>query len=57
MAAGGPTTVIRVRRLSGPPNSTLLSLAAYLAAVAVLVVPTIAVAVPWLTELHRMFLA
>lgn len=57
MAAGGPTTVIRVRRLSGPPNSALLSLAAYLAAVAVLVVPTIAVAVPWLTELHRMFLA
>lgn len=55
MAAGGPTTVIRVRRLSGPPNSALLSLAAYLAAAAVLVVPTIAVAVPWLTELHRMF--
>ena len=55
MAAGGPTTVIRVRRLSGPPNSALLSLAAYLAAAAVLVVPTIAVAVPWLTELHRIF--
>ncbi|MEX0581348.1 MAG: M48 family metalloprotease [Mycobacterium sp.] len=55
MAAGGPTTVIRVRRLSGPPNSALLSLAAYLTAAAVLVVPTIAVAVPWLTELHRMF--
>ncbi|MGB3012965.1 MAG: M56 family peptidase, partial [Mycobacterium sp.] len=43
------------RRLSGPPNSALLSLAAYLAAAAVLVVPTIAVAVPWLTELHRIF--
>jgi Zn-dependent protease with chaperone function len=55
MAAGGPTTVIRVRRLSGPPNSALLSLLAYLAAAAVLVVPTIAVAVPWLTELHRIF--
>jgi hypothetical protein len=55
MAAGGPTTVIRVRRLSGPPNSALLSLVAYLAAAAVLVVPTIAVAVPWLTELHRIF--
>jgi hypothetical protein len=55
MAAGGPTTVIRVRRLSGPPNSALLSLVAYLAAAAVLIVPTIAVAVPWLTELHRIF--
>lgn len=55
MAAGGPTTVIRVRRLAGPPNSRLLALAAYLAAAAVLVVPTIAVAVPWLTELHRLF--
>ena len=55
MAAGGPTTVIRVRRLAGPPNSRLVALAAYLAAAAVLVVPTIAVAVPWLTELHRLF--
>ncbi len=56
MAAGGPTTVIRVRRLSGPPNSLVLSLAAYLAAAAVLVVPTLAVAIPWLTELRRLFL-
>jgi len=56
MAAGGPTTVIRVRRLSGPPNSLALSLAAYLAAAAVLVVPTLAVAVPWLVELRRLFL-
>ena len=55
MAAGGPTTVIRVRRLSGPPNSLALSLAAYLAAAAVLVIPTIALAVPWLTELRRLF--
>lgn len=55
MAAGGPTTVIRVRRLAGPPNSLALSLAAYLAAAAVLVVPTIAVAVPWLSELRRLF--
>jgi Zn-dependent protease with chaperone function len=55
MAAGGPTTVIRVRRLSGPPNSLALSLAAYLAAAAVLIVPTIALAVPWLTELRRLF--
>ena len=56
MAAGGPTTVLRVRRLSGRPNSLIISLAAYLAAAAVLVVPTIAVAVPWLAELRRLFL-
>jgi len=55
MAAGGPSTVIRLRRLAGPPNSLALSLAAYLAAAAVLVVPTIAVAVPWLVELRRLF--
>ncbi|MCK0174059.1 M56 family metallopeptidase [Mycolicibacterium sp. F2034L] len=55
MAAGGPTTVIRVRRLGGQPNSPLLAAGAYLAAAAVLVVPTLAVAVPWLTELHRLF--
>jgi Zn-dependent protease with chaperone function len=55
LAAGGPSTVVRVRRLSGRPNSWLLSTAAYLAAVAVFVVPTIALAVPWLTELQRLF--
>lgn len=55
MAAGGATTVIRVRRLAGRPNSMLLSLGAYLAAVVVLVGPTIAVAVPWLAELNRIF--
>jgi Zn-dependent protease with chaperone function len=57
LAAGGPTTVIRVRRLSGAPNSRVLAGVAYLAAVAVLVVPTVALAVPWLTELHRLFIA
>lgn len=57
LAAGGPTTVVRVQRLSGRPNSPALSLAAYLAAGAILVVPTVSVAVPWLTELHRLFLA
>lgn len=57
LAAGGPTTVIRVRRLAGRPNSLMLSIGAYLAATAVLVVPTIAVAVPWLTELGRLFQA
>jgi Zn-dependent protease with chaperone function len=55
LAAGGPTTVLRVRRLAGKPNSPLLAAAAYLAAAAVLVVPTVAMAVPWLTELHRLF--
>jgi Zn-dependent protease with chaperone function len=54
LAAGGPTTVLRVQRLAGEPNSTLLSVGAYLAAAAVLVVPTVAVALPWLTELHRL---
>lgn len=57
MAAGGPTTVIRVRRLAGAPNSLALSLLAYCAAAAVLVIPTLAVAIPWLTELYRIFLS
>lgn len=57
LAAGGPSTVVRVRRLSGPPNSRLLSAVAYLAAATILVVPTIAVAVPWLTEIHRLWTA
>lgn len=57
MAAGGPTTVLRVRRLCGRPNSRALAAIAYSAAVTVLVVPTVAVAVPWLTELHRLFTA
>jgi len=57
LAAGGPTTVIRVQRLSGRSNSRLLGLAAYLGAAAILVLPTIAIAVPWLTELHRLLWA
>jgi Zn-dependent protease with chaperone function len=57
LAAGGPTTVLRVQRLAGKPNSPLLAIAAYLAAAAVLVVPTVAVALPWLTELQRLFLS
>ena len=57
LAVGGPTTVLRVRRLGGRGNSIPLAAAAYLAAAAVLVLPTIAVAVPWLTELHRLFTA
>jgi Zn-dependent protease with chaperone function len=57
LAAGGPTTVLRVRRLGGEGNSLLVAAAAYLAAAVIVVVPTIAVAVPWLTELHRLFTA
>lgn len=55
LAAGGPSTVLRVRRLSGQGNSLVLSAAAYLAAAALLVVPTVALAVPWLIELRRLF--
>ncbi|OBG74466.1 Zn-dependent protease with chaperone function [Mycobacterium sp. E2462] len=55
LAVGGPSTVLRVRRLSGQGNSLPLAAAAYVAAVAVFVVPTIALAVPWLTELRRLF--
>jgi Zn-dependent protease with chaperone function len=55
LAAGGTHTLLRVRRLSGSHNSVMLSTAAYLAAAAVLVVPTIALAIPWLTELQRLF--
>jgi Zn-dependent protease with chaperone function len=55
LAANGPDAVLRVRRLSGRGNSPVLAAAAYLAAVGVFVVPTVAVAVPWLTELRRLF--
>jgi len=54
LAAGGASTVLRVRRLSGQGNSWLLSATAYLAAATVFVVPTIALVVPWLTELQRL---
>ncbi|EOM75044.1 M56 family peptidase [Rhodococcus rhodnii] len=58
MAAGGPTTLLRIQRLAGAERDTrALSLAAYAASAAILVVPTIAVAVPWLTELGRLFRA
>jgi Zn-dependent protease with chaperone function len=57
LAAGGPTTVVRVRRLCGGGNSLAIAASAYVAAAAVLVVPTIAVVLPWLTELNRLFTA
>jgi Zn-dependent protease with chaperone function len=55
LAVGGPSTVLRVRRLSGRGNSLLLSAAAYLAAAAIFGVPTGTLVVPWLTELQRLF--
>lgn len=54
LAGGGPSTLLRVQRLAGEPNSPWLSATAYTAAVAVLGVPTLAVAIPWLTELQRL---
>jgi len=57
LAVGGPSTVVRVRRLSGRGNSLVVATGAYLAAAAILVVPTVALAVPWLTELQRLFTA
>ncbi|WP_343602619.1 M56 family metallopeptidase [Mycobacterium sp.] len=57
LAAGGPSTLLRVRRLCGGGNSLMLSAAAYLAAIAVFVVPTVALAVPWLIEFRRLFTA
>lgn len=55
LAAGGPTTVVRVQRLCGKGNSLGLAAAAYTAAAAILIIPTVALALPWLTELHRLF--
>jgi len=55
LAAGGPTTVVRVQRLCGKGNSLGLAVAAYTAAAAILIIPTVALALPWLTELHRLF--
>ncbi|MGO4446727.1 M56 family metallopeptidase [Mycobacterium sp. 2YAF39] len=57
LAAGGPTTVVRVRRLGGRGNSLTVAACAYVAAAAVLVLPTVAVVLPWLTELNRLFTA
>ncbi|MFI6865353.1 M56 family metallopeptidase [Nocardia sp. NPDC050406] len=54
MAVGGPTTLIRIQRLAGPLGGVREATFAYLAAAAILVVPTLAVAIPWLTEVHRL---
>lgn len=55
LAAGGPHTLTRITRLSDTGTVAPVAAAAYLASVAILVVPTIAVAVPWLVELERLF--
>jgi len=55
MAAGGPSTLIRVQRLSADDADPRIAVFAYLGAVAILVVPTVAVAVPWLTDLRLLF--
>ncbi|WP_032366176.1 M56 family metallopeptidase [Rhodococcoides fascians] len=54
MAAGGPHTLIRVQRLSGPGSDVRIAAVAYLAAVVILVLPTIYVAMPWLEELSKL---
>lgn len=54
MAAGGPHTLIRVQRLSGPGSDIRIAAVAYLAAVVILVLPTIYVAMPWLEELSKL---
>ena len=67
--AAGPHAVGRAgrgrpehRRAGAPPGRPAATACRsrsrrYLAAAAVLIVPTIALAVPWLTELHRLFIA
>ena len=54
MAIGGPSTLARVKRLSDTRPTMLISTLAYTAAAAILVIPTLAVAIPWLNELHRL---
>ncbi|MGO4614223.1 M56 family metallopeptidase [Nocardia sp. 2YAB30] len=55
LAAGGPTTLIRIQRLSDRIGDVRIATAAYLGSATILVVPTLAVAVPWLVELGRLF--
>ncbi|MFT4042431.1 MAG: M56 family metallopeptidase [Gordonia sp. (in: high G+C Gram-positive bacteria)] len=57
MAVGGPTTLTRVHRLRHDRAPRWMVVAAYASALAILVVPTLAVAIPWLTELSRLMSA
>ena len=56
MAVGGPTTLTRITRLADTPSMSL-TVVVYLGAAAILIVPTLAVAIPWLTELSRLIAA
>ena len=57
MAVGGPTTLARIHRLRHDGPARRVAACAYLGAAAVLVVPTTAVVIPWLTELSRLLSA
>lgn len=57
LAVGGPSTLIRIQRLAGPVGDMRIAAVAYLASASILVVPTLAVAIPWLVELSRLFRA
>ncbi|GAB2667795.1 M56 family metallopeptidase [Gordonia jinhuaensis] len=54
MGVGGPSTLTRVQRLSDNRSAHTAGACAYVCAVLILVVPTLAVAIPWLTELSRL---
>src|SRR5699024_12462439 len=45
-------TLARINRLHEPADAPLVAGLAYLTAATILIVPTIAVAVPWLTEIR-----
>lgn len=51
MAMGGPTTLVRIQRLACAGDHRGISAVTYGLAAAILVVPTLAVVLPWLTEL------
>ncbi|GGC52482.1 M56 family metallopeptidase [Hoyosella rhizosphaerae] len=55
MAAGGIATLLRIQRLADGTYDLRTSVAAYTVAALILIGPTIAVAVPWLVELSRLF--
>ncbi len=57
MAVGGPTTLTRVHRLRDDRPAHWIAVGAYATAAVILVLPTLAVAIPWLTELNRLMSA
>ena len=54
MAVGGADTLVRIQRLGRGGNDPHIAATAYVAAAMLLAVPTIAVALPWLTEFNRL---